>query len=392
MRGGGAIPSFGTTTPKRLQIKRLGIDVDKKSTVAIVFRMKTTATVKKIFVIRDHGGDLGKKWFVHFKDPETGRWLKHYEGINTETTLEGREGAAKALLDKLLKAYKPPPANATTRGELYAALELKRATLRKKSFQSYAGKLNSLFEFLQGDAVDVDGLSRYFQHCERTLAPGTVYDTFFTIKQLLTDIGLGHLVGTYKPPKPQPEPFRYFQKHEQKRLIEYLSEHDPELLLWCSFVYYCFLRPRSELRFLQIHHIHFDDAKILVPANVSKNKKSQYVVIPDAFLPALAVLQSRNPRSYIFPGKKQGKPTGYNTMGRRFHIVLDFLGFDTKLYNVYSWKHSGAVDCVKAGISIKELQLQLRHHSLDQVDQYLRQLGLIDLMGLKTNFPKIGNQ
>ena len=77
---------------------------------------------------------------------------------------------------------------------------------------------------------------------------------------------------------------------------------------------------------------------------------------------------------------------------RRFHNVLEVLGFDTKLYNVYSWKHSGAVDCVKAGISIKELQLQLRHHSLDQVDEYLRQLGLIDLMGLKTNFPKIGNQ
>lgn len=33
---------------------------------------------------------------------------------------------------------------------------------------------------------------------------------------------------------------------------------------------------------------------------------------------------------------------------------------------------------VKAVISVKELQMQLRHHSLDQVNLYLRQLGMMD--------------
>jgi len=384
------IPSFGTTNPINLSFNVLRDVVDKKKTVAIVFSMSTTATEKKTFVIRDQGGDLSKKWFVHFRDPESGKWVKYYEGINTERTLEGRIEAAQQLLAKLLKAYKPPPANETTKTKLYAALEEKRATLRKKSFQSYISKLNSLFEFLQGDAVDVEGLARYFQHCEKSMAPGTVYDSFFTLKRILGYIGLAHMMGTYKPPMPQPEPYRYFQKHEQKRLLQYMSYNCPELLLYCSFVYYCFLRPRSELRFLKIHHIHFDECKILVPANISKNKKSQYVAIPDVFMPALNVFKSMNPKGYIFPSQKE-TPLGYNTMGHRFSIVLDDLGFDTKLYSLYSWKHSGAVDCVKAGISIKELQLQLRHHSLDQVDDYLRQLGLSDLMGLKTKFPEIGS-
>ena len=56
---------------------------------------------------------------------------------------------------------------------------------------------------------------------------------------------------------------------------------------------------------------------------------------------------------------------------------------------LYSWKHTGAVMAVKAGIHIKQLQIQLRHHSLDQVDQYLRDLGVSDLSDLARSFPGI---
>lgn len=347
------------------------------------------ATAKKTFVLRDHGGDLSKKWFLHFKNPKSGKWEKFYEGINSADTVEGRVAAADLLRAKLLKSYKPPPPNEAQRGELYQALEAKRPLLRKKSFQSYQTKLNGLFDWLAGRVVDTPNLRSYFQHVESTHATGTAYDTFYTIKRILNYCGLAHLVGDYKPPQPTPEPLRYFQKHQQALLRKHMQAFDPDLLLWCEFVYYCFIRPRSELRFLQVHHILFDEAKILIPSAVSKNKKSQYVAIPDAFLPSLERLKERNPREYIFAGK-DGKPTGYNTKGRHFTELLERLGFDTALYSVYSWKHSGAVDCVKAGISLKELQLQLRHHSLDQVDEYLRQLGLTDLEGIRTRFPRMG--
>ncbi|MCX6269628.1 MAG: hypothetical protein NTU44_00125 [Bacteroidetes bacterium] len=36
-------------------------------------------------------------------------------------------------------------------------------------------------------------------------------------------------------------------------------------------------------------------------------------------------------------------------------------------------KHTGAVEASKY-IPVKDLQMQLRHHSLDQVDAYLRQM------------------
>ena len=53
---------------------------------------------------------------------------------------------------------------------------------------------------------------------------------------------------------------------------------------------------------------------------------------------------------------------------------------------LYSWKHTGVVMAVKAGIHIKQLQIQFRHHGLDQVDQYLRDLGI---QQISTNHPRL---
>lgn len=61
----------------------------------------------------------------------------------------------------------------------------------------------------------------------------------------------------------------------------------------------------------------------------------------------------------------------------------------TGRYGFYSWKHTGAVMAVKGGINIKDLQLQLRHHSLDMVNEYLKNLGVTDSERLLNHFPGI---
>ena len=45
-------------------------------------------------------------------------------------------------------------------------------------------------------------------------------------------------------------------------------------------------------------------------------------------------------------------------------------------YTLYSWKHSGVVAAYNAGVDIKTIQNQCRHHSLEQTDVYLKSLGL----------------
>jgi hypothetical protein len=58
-------------------------------------------------------------------------------------------------------------------------------------------------------------------------------------------------------------------------------------------------------------------------------------------------------------------------------------------YAFYSWKHTGVVKAVMSGINIKELQLQLRHHSLDMVNEYLKNLGILQSKSIIERFPSI---
>lgn len=81
-------------------------------------------------------------------------------------------------------------------------------------------------------------------------------------------------------------------------------------------------------------------------------------------------------------------PVAENNMYNRHKRILRALGFG-KGYCLYSWKHTGAIQAVKNGVGVKELQIQLRHHSLDQVNEYLRQMGVWDLKNLQANFPAI---
>ena len=62
-------------------------------------------------------------------------------------------------------------------------------------------------------------------------------------------------------------------------------------------------------------------------------------------------------------------------MGNRFRRLITELHLG-KDYTLYSWKHSGVVAAYNAGIDIKTIQNQCRHHSLEQTDIYLKSLGL----------------
>ena len=62
-------------------------------------------------------------------------------------------------------------------------------------------------------------------------------------------------------------------------------------------------------------------------------------------------------------------------MTERFRKLIKELNLGSD-YTLYSWKHSGVVAAYNAGIDIKTIQNQCRHHSLEQTDIYLKSLGL----------------
>lgn len=347
--------------------------------------MGNTQVREKKFLLYDAGGKVDKNWFVHWL--EEGKRQRKYGKINREQTEQGRRGAAEALITVLEAEYVPPPANRVQKKQLYEALARHEPNLRKKSYQTYISKLNHLFKAVGDRVVDAATLAWYFGQL-----PATQCSMAQTRKRQLRTIfnmaDMGHLLENITVSKGQSKPLRYFQPHQVKQLMAWMAEHDPELRLYCQFVFYTFLRPRSELRLMRVSDIYFEERKILVRGEVAKNKKTEYVAIPDAFYPALVALMTRPPNSYIFPGTERGKPGGYNTIGERHLKMLRELDYSSD-YAMYSWKHTGAVMAVRAGIGLKELQLQLRHHSLDQVNAYLRQLNVTDFSNLRKAFPGI---
>jgi len=181
------------------------------------------------------------------------------------------------------------------------------------------------------------------------------------------------------------------QVASKKILKDYLTKNEPQLWLFVQFIYYCFIR-LGELLYLKIADIDFDEAKVLIRGEISKNKKSQYVIIPQQFYKELIELkiQTYHPNFYIFG--KHGIPSAEkhrkDYFSKRHTQITRSLGI-SNMYSLYSWKHTGAIDVIKAGINVKDLQLQLRHHSLEMVDVYLRSLGVMEAEGIRNNYPTL---
>ena len=100
------------------------------------------------------------------------------------------------------------------------------------------------------------------------------------------------------------------------------------------------------------------------------------MTIPESFRRVIAESNEFNSEGeYLFQSRNKEKPVSKNVMGSRYRNLTKDLKLG-KDFTLYSWKHSGVVAAYNAGIDIKTIQSQCRHHSLEQTDIYLKSLGL----------------
>lgn len=170
----------------------------------------------------------------------------------------------------------------------------------------------------------------------------------------------------------------FFNENQIRQLILHIPEH-PRLFMACKLLYYCFIR-NTEIVNLPLQDINLIDGTIRVHSSYSKNKKTQTVLIPQEFLPDVRAWyeQQKEQGSHYFISKPNGQKIArgdyFNVLHKK---IMTKLGYGSR-YSFYSWKHTGAVQFYKATKDLKALQMQLRHHSLDQVDEYLRELGIVE--------------
>ena len=335
--------------------------------------------------------DLNKRWYIAYKD-ENGKRKKIYGNLHQYPTKIARQQAAEQLIKQLqLDLHK----NYISEKEktAHAWLDDMKPTWRKKTYQCKKSRVSDFLNYMKDIEWNTENIRRYFVDYlskKKKLMPSTWNDYRGTIRQLLNVMGLGYTMEFIPKRFATPTPARYFSNSEKAYLINEIEKYNKGLHVYVQLVYYCFLRPRSEIRFLKIGNVLIEEKKILIPTHIGKNKKHEFVAIPDVFYPTVAeFVKGKNPMEFLFPGDGEGGVMGHNTFGRMHRNLLKKLRFDTTQYKVYSWKHTGAVAAVMAGVHIKQLQIQLRHSSLDQVDEYLRQLGLHDLGDLMKIFPAI---
>lgn len=346
---------------------------------------------KKLFPVTNYRiyspTDLSRQWFVYWYEGKERK--RKYGTINSGETYQARIDLAKKLIKELELIHRPHISETETAIRQY--IKENRHLWKLRTFQEYTSVVNVFLEYLRGREVSLQLVKDFLQGIQQT-RHATTYNKYRTVlKRIFDALGATYLLEDIKPIKSIATPARYFQAYQAARLAEVIEEEDPELWLFVQFIYYCFIRP-TELRKLQIGDLMLDEREIRMPGHKTKNKKTEYVAIPDVFAPALEHLYMRSPGEYIFESSvRPGHPISKNTMYNRHKKILDNLNFGLG-YSLYSWKHTGAVAAAKAGVGIKELQIQLRHHSLDQTDEYLRQMGVRDVHRIRHTFPKIGSR
>lgn len=348
------------------------------------------------------GIDLTKRWYVEYKckdrDGKAQRRI-FYVSSRLKTAPEREREIARILRD--FGALEPGQVIQAKVHPLVQALKTRSPYLGHKGRLTYESKVRRFLEWI---GHKDPAMVTYLDACnfvswlqEKGVNNTTINNYIVTLKSIFKV-----LVKTGKLRK---NPFDgvsrlkenrrsllRFRENEVKLLKDEISNTDPQLYMAIQFVYYCFIRPSSELLKLKIGDIDFNEGIIIIPGSISKNRKLQHVTIPRPFLAWLLKneIHHYRPDYYVIGKKGIPGPDGLsvNNLTNRHRIILNRMGFKNR-FGVYSWKHTGVWFAVKAGINLKELQLQLRHHSLDMVNEYLKNLGLVDMPNISDKFPPL---
>lgn len=388
--------------------------------------------------LKDCGGDLKKKWYVEYslRDPQSGelKRFRHYNGFAELTTESARRAYAKKVISeikrKLENGEDPFSERQVTYQDelLYQAvaarwgnkctdivsirnyisdfLLLKKNELAHSSYQTYCSKLRIFCEWVEASSlanknvrvISEDHIHSFFYRIAENSSVSR--RTILKYKQLLHtffDYLLRRKIIVINPVSNIPnlgekrdEAASPIPDKIRKILIDYMKENDPQLLLVCQLEYYCAIRPK-ECLYLQIRDINLEAGSITVRQDISKNGLTETVNMPRQLyesLDDLLKIGNYPEEWYLFsrdgiPGKYR---LGKNTFRYRFDRIRDKLGL-SKRYKLYSFKHTGGVKLVDAGVNTWEIQRHFRHKSITTTERYLQKRFGVKSSLIKEDFP-----
>lgn len=194
---------------------------------------------------------------------------------------------------------------------------------------------------------------------------------------------------------------RAYSPEQRQAMRKYLTEgesRDDALWLFVSFMYFTLARPYEEIRRLKVGDLAEDC--IIFRSDTVKTSRPKTVPIEP---PLEALIQSMNLRSYppnyyVFGKHERSRTNWRQAQDRQFFTRYDVrpglvlagesllsdrhrrmtkaLDFESG-YDLYGWKHSGAVMLYKATKDIKLVQERCGHSTVATTEKYLRDLGVL---------------
>lgn len=348
---------------------------------------------------------LNAKWFVCYSI-SGGPRQKKYGKLNKLPTVDERLQEVQRLILEIESEIENPVVYSNKQVNrmvqlLTAEFESRCLFIKKKSAVTYRSVFNEYIRWLrfQHNAEDVKTLGlgkafiKYLQ--KKGLSPTRINFYRETLKSFYSKSKeLKHENAFEDVPKMREHRVsaKFFTKYQQMELEEQIQAVHPQLWLACKMMYFLLLRPGDELRLIKIQEINLHDQLARVTGTDAKNDKTLSVRIPDEFIADLLFLKQYPPEYYVFGSKGIPGPVAHTKkyFPDKHQAILRNLKYNTDLYKFYSWKHTGAAMYYMATKDIKGLKEQGRWHSLDMVQEYLKNIGVVDLEEIKTKFPGIG--
>jgi len=344
----------------------------------------------------DANNDLTKQWCVRysFKDSESGDMVPVRVWIsNRIKTKAGRRMKAQELINLIkskLRTGWNPLSDAEIRltsvsDAINFALKIKNQTLGTRAKQSYSSIANIFIEYLikkKLSEIPIEDINYiivqdFFDKSlvSEKIAPRTYNNRItalktifnFLIKRGYIQFNPFTMVEKLREAEPA---ITAYTKNELSSISTVLPTENFQLYVISQFIFYCFIRP-AELVRLQFKDVFWDHSIILLPGSKSKNKKSEVIILPDQLKANLQHWRRDFPSEYyifsknLLPGIKEIAPTRIAEAWREF---ADRHGIKKVIYD---FKHTGNGFAFDQGFNSRDIQLQNRHHSLDETQRYL---------------------
>jgi integrase/recombinase XerD len=354
--------------------------------------------------------DLSKSWFVYFDFTDRltlATVRKQFRGdINLHKTVPKRIAESKSFIffwnDQLKNGWNPlikggvhkMPINYKVSEAFETVLKLHIASLKSRAKETYTYVNKKFIAWIHENRYDIymkdfthSMASEYMDYLiSKCNYSGRTHNDHLIILKVLINAMIERewiLKNPFKKIKAKETTIGRnlaYTDDEREKLKNLLYEKDRDMYYFSQIMYYCFIR-RSELARLRIGDIDLTNFTITIPADVSKNKTQESVVIPVGLEPVLKEMELHKygKSDYIFGYKLKRSFEVYSNVN---HISTRHNKFVKKLNissekGLYSWKATGVITAYYATKKdIYSVMRQLRHRSLETTIIYLKTLGL----------------